>query len=123
MTVNLSSFIAPPPPNMVFVVSSKSMSLTLMWEWSATPPSDIRGYLVSYVPVNGSCESVAGGRRVVARGDITMYVLEDLEEFVNYSVEVQAEGKEGYGHPSVPVSGKTLPAGTAVGQLLLYLVI
>ncbi len=103
---------APPPPSSVAVVSHTSTTFTLSWDQVLS--SDVLGYMVTYTPVNTSCEGVLGGRVIVNEGNTTGYLLTGLQEYINYSVVLQTKGNQGYGQSSAPVYQRTLPAGMSV---------
>jgi hypothetical protein len=80
---------------------------SLRVEWSSV--DDATGYMLSFVPENGSCDGVRGGdvQVPVVGGRIVRHTLQQLEEFTMYTIKVQSRGDVGVGVPSAPVSERT----------------
>ena len=66
------------------------------------------GYEVSYSPVEGSCEGVAGGREVVEGGRVLTTSLSGLQAYTEYSVTVRSRNADGFGVPSTARSERTM---------------
>lgn len=107
----ISTAAAPPPPETVVSTTQSANSISV--QWSGVNEEGVMGYMLTYNPVNGSCEGVEGGKVMVDR-NATTSLLEGLEEYMAYNITLQTKGGQGYGLPSPPVVNKTSPAGMAV---------
>ena len=73
--------------------------LNLTWTIQLTSNVSVNGFEVTYSPVGSFCDGVVGGRKVVEGGNMTTYVLNDLQAYTEYSVTVRARGADGFGQP------------------------
>ena len=67
----------------------------------------------------GDCAGITGGSDSVS-GDMTSYTVEDLEEYITYSITVTAINSES-SEVSQPVSGMTTEAGDYTVKILLLI--
>ncbi len=98
------------PPQNVMATSLSSTSIYVQWE---PPPQEffygiLRGYIIRYVPVGNINNGDAYLMTNLIEPTEINYTLENLLEFVNYSIEVTAV-TVGNGPFSDPVYARTDP--------------
>lgn len=100
---------ASPPDNAETVIIS---SMSILVRWNDVPPIDQNGiitdYEVQYIPL----ETFGGviSMQIVNTSDM-FYLLDNLEEYVNYTVSVRAYTSVGPGPYSDPITNQTLQDG------------
>lgn len=104
------NFLAPPPPSNVGLTDISATSITVEWDQVGLAT----GYEVIFTPEEGECESVSGGSTVLESGTVTSHTLQNLEEFIRYSVMVRSQGREGSADFSEPELATTNAAGRSV---------
>ena len=103
---------ARPPDNVETEVVS---STSIMVRWDEVPPIDQNGvitdYEVQYIPLE-----IFGGAIGMQLFNTTdmFYLLEDLEEYVNYTISVRAYTSVGPGPYSDPIENQTLQDGEVI---------
>lgn len=98
-----------PPDNVeVIVISSTSIMVT----WDEVPSIDQNGLIIEYEVQNIPQETFGGviGVEMLNATDL-FYVLDDLEEFTNYTVSVRAYTIVGPGPYSDPITNQTFQDG------------
>ena len=92
------------------VTASALNSTSIMVRWEVLPPADRNGiitvYEVMYQPMETFGDAIGTEMRNVS-GLETSVVLDGLEEFVNYTISVQAYTSVGPGPESEPVTART----------------
>lgn len=115
MYVSLCTGPASPPDDVETVVIS---STSILVRWNNIPPVDQNGiitdYEVLYVPLETFGDVIS--MRIVNTSDM-FYLLGNLEEYVNYTIQVRAFTSVGSGPHSDPIINQTLQDGKC---LILY---
>lgn len=100
---------ASPPDNVEAIVMS---STSIMVTWDEVPSIDQNGLIIEYEVQNIPLETFGGviGVEMWNSTDL-FYVLDDLEEFTNYTISVRAYTIVGPGPYSDPVTNHTFQDG------------
>ena len=97
----------------VTMTSVTSTTIPLTWT-SAGSVVNSYSYKVEWT-YDGECSNVMGGRTTVA-GDMTIYTIEGLEEYITYSITVTATNNAGSAVSEV-ATGMTSEAGEMISQV------
>ncbi len=106
--------ISAPSSSPVNVTAMASSSTTIEVRWSEVEPINQNGiitsYEVEYTPLNDFDGQISSNSTLV-NGSVFIVSLENLEEYVNYSITVRAFTREGSGPASDNITVLTLQAG------------
>ena len=100
---------ASPPDNVETVVVS---STSILVRWNDVPPIDQNGIITDYEVLYLPLETFGGTINIQIVNTSNMFLLLDnLEEYVNYTIQVRAFTSVGPGPFSDPITNQTLQDG------------
>ena len=113
MTLLISLLSVEAPSTAVEMTSVTSTTIPLTWT-IASAGSIVNSYEVEWI-YDGECSDVRGGKATVD-GTMTSYTIEDLEEYITYSITVTATNDVGSAVSEV-ATVRTSEAGEVISQM------